>query len=306
MAKYKVLIIALMLTLLLSTAVTANSAIATPEEVKWSRVNLPTDGETGNWVLASGSNVQRLTMAADGSLYCYANPSGTSYTLFKSTDAGYNWSAIGMVADNITSIATAADNASIIYYATASNVYKSTDAGASFNQWSLKPGGAGSNNIEIISIDIARLESNIIIAVGTRDTDSSQYGGVYILDENEPLTGWINTNLGNYDVYAVAFSPNFATDRQLVAVASDETDTLITSRIDNGNWGTIIGDATIAGLTPSAVTIAFPDDYDATTEDYTLFLAMDTGSNNGDVYRVKSVCRPSAIMGHRKENIGHL
>ena len=116
MAKSTVLIIALMLTLLLSTA---NSAIATPEEVKWSRVNLPTDGETGNWVLASGSNVQRLTMAADGSLYCYANPSGTSYTLFKSTDTGYNWSAIGMVTDNMTDIATAADNASIIYYATA-------------------------------------------------------------------------------------------------------------------------------------------------------------------------------------------
>ena len=61
-------------------------AIATPDEVKWSKVNIPTEGKLGDWVLANGSDVQHLTMAIDDSLYGYADPSGTSYTLFKSTD----------------------------------------------------------------------------------------------------------------------------------------------------------------------------------------------------------------------------
>ena len=295
MANSKVFTTSLVLALLLNLPgiiSTPHPAAATPDEVKWSRVNIPTEGERGNWVLASGSNVQLLTMAADGSLYSYANPSGTSYTLFKSTDAGHSWSTTGKVTDAIIDIAAAPDDASIVYYATVANIYESTDAGASFTLLPLSPGGAGSNNIEITSLDIARLDSQSIIAVGTKDTDAAQYGGVYTLDENEPLTGWINTNIGNYDVYKITFSPNFAADRQLIAVVTDETDTLIISRIDDADWGQAIGDASIEGLTPISAAIAFPADYDATTEDHVLFIAIDTGSNNGDVYMVSGMWAP--------------
>ncbi len=120
MAKSKILLTALALTLLtlLSISSTTNPATAAPEEVKWSRVNIPTEGKAGDWLLASGSDVQHLTMAIDGTLYCYANPQGTSFALFKSTDAGYSWSHIGQVKDAIVDIATAPDDASIVYYAT--------------------------------------------------------------------------------------------------------------------------------------------------------------------------------------------
>jgi len=295
----KIPLAALILALLLSLlgAISApDPAAATPDEVKWSRVNIPTEGETGNWVLASGSNVQHLTMAVDSTFYCYANPSGTSYTLFKSTDAGYNWSPIGKVEDAIVDIATAPDDASIVYYATVSDVYESVDTGNSFTTLPPSPGGAGSDNITITSIDVARLESNSIIAVGTRDTDASQYGGVYILDQNEAFTSWLNTNMVNYDVCVVAFSPNFAADLELVAVVTDETDTLVTTRISDFDWGTVIGDATIEGLAARAAAIAFPDDHDATTAGYTLFVAIDTGSANGDVYMVNGKWAPSGSM----------
>ena len=201
MAKIK---LAVGLILLLSLLGLSTPAIANPSVVKWLEVNLPTEGESGNWVLANGSDVRHLTMAIDGSLYCYANPSGTSYTLFKSTDGGYSWSYTGRVKDTIVDIAAAPGDASIVYYATVSDIYKSTDAGGSFTRLPSNPGEAGTDNLTITSIDIARLDSNSIIAVGTRDTDSSRYGGVYILDESELLPSWIDTNLGNYDVYAVS------------------------------------------------------------------------------------------------------
>lgn len=121
MAKIKLAIAASTLTLLLSLLsiiATYQPTNATPDEVKWTKVGIPTEGKAGNWVLASGSDIRHLTIAIDGTLYCYANPAGTNYTLFKSTDAGYGWSHIGGVKDAIVDIATASDNANTIYYAT--------------------------------------------------------------------------------------------------------------------------------------------------------------------------------------------
>jgi len=280
-------------------------AVADPDEVMWSRVNIPTEGKAGNWVLAKGSDVTHLTMAIDGTLYAYVT--GLTYPLYKSTDEGRSWSYTGEVTNDIVALVTAPDDASTIYYATSSNIYKSTDAGSSFTPLPPNPGGAGSNNIEITSIDVAPLGSNNIIAVGTRDIDSPQYGGVYILDENELPLSWIVSNIGSYDVYAVAFSPNFTADRQLVAVVTDETDTFVTTKISAADWGKTVGDARLdkdnSGIPTSVVVdnsaaIAFPSDYDSdvTSGHYVLFVAIDAGSNNGDVYRINGVAAPGSSV----------
>ncbi|MBI4284038.1 MAG: hypothetical protein HY663_06175 [Chloroflexi bacterium] len=299
MAIAKIALTALGLTLLLSLLgiiASTDSATATPDEIKWSKIDIPTEGEAGSWVLADGSNLQHLTMAVDGTIYTYANPSATSYTLFRSTDGGYSWSSTGQVKDALVALAAAPDDARIIYYATAASIYQSVDGGNSFAPLPASPGGAGSNNITITSLAVTRLEGKSIVAVGTRDSDNSQYGGVYILDENKPFTGWVNSQIGNLDVSAIAFSPNFTTDRQLVAVATNETDTLVTTRIADTGWGKGISDAQIKGISAKAATIAFPDNYNATTGNYTLFAAIDTGSGNGDVYRINAVLSPASSV----------
>ena len=142
---------------LLSLLVSATPMIASSGEVKWSRVNIPIEGKSGNWVLAHDSDVRHLEMDIDGTLYCYANPSGTSYTLFKSVDEGKSWSYTGKVKDAIVDIITAPNDASVVYYATSSDVYKSTDAARSFTRLAANPGGAGNRNIEITSIDVTRV-----------------------------------------------------------------------------------------------------------------------------------------------------
>jgi hypothetical protein len=291
----KVTAAALMLVLLasiLSPLVLPGFTVAAPDENRWSRVNIPTEGSAGNWVLAAGSDVQHLTAAIDGTLFCYANPSGTSYTLFKSRDGVYTWSYTGGVTDIIVDIATAPDSTSIVYYATKANVYRSADGGSSFAALPAKPGGAGDNNTEIMSLAIARLGNSRIVAVGTRDTDSSQYGGVYTLDENEPTPIWQDTALVGYDIFALSFSPNYTIDHQLVAVGTDEKDTVIISRIGNAEWGKTIGNATIKGIIAKAATLAFPNDYNAVTEGHTFFVALDTGTNLGDVYKVNGIWAP--------------
>ncbi|MFC2067311.1 WD40/YVTN/BNR-like repeat-containing protein [Chloroflexota bacterium] len=196
----------LTLLLSLSLSIPPNPAAASPDEVKWSRVDIPTEGKAGNWVLADGSDIKHLTMSADGTLYAYGKD--LSYTLYKSTDGGYSWSHIGNVTDDIVDIAIAPTNADFIYYATTADVYRSTDGGKIFTRLPANPGGAGSNNIEITSIDVTSPDGNII-GIGIRDTDASEFGGVYTLDEEGGLSNWVDTNIGSYDAYAGGFLPRF-------------------------------------------------------------------------------------------------
>src|SRR3990172_6418475 len=189
----------------------ASPATAAPEELKCERVNIPSSGEAGNWALAPGSDVKHLTMAKGGSIYAYANPTGTSYTLFKSADGGFSWTATAG-SGIITGIAAAPDDANIIYYATASDVYKSTDAGKTFNALPSNPAGAGSSNITITAIGLGRVNGKSLVAIGTTDRDAGQFGGIYTLDQNKAIPAWENTALGNYDIASLSFSPNYASD----------------------------------------------------------------------------------------------
>jgi len=298
--------VALGLLLLILSGFTTPAA-ASPDLLEWSRVNTPAEGEKGDWGLAWGSDVKHLTVASDGTLYAYGR--GLDYTLYSSDDGGLSWQAIAEVADDIVAIATDPDDASLVYYTTASRVYESDDGAESFLPLPEGPGGAGENNIEITSLDVARdfaePDSNII-AVGTRDKDPGQFGGVYLLKSDNPFA-WTDTGVGNYDVYAVAFSPHHTDDGQLVAVATDEIDTFVTSQIVDQDWGDAIGDARLNqdnSMTPasaavdSSAAIAFPDDYDSEMpgSDCVLFIGIDTGSENGDVYRIEGKAAPGKSL----------
>jgi hypothetical protein len=115
-------------------------------------------------------------------------------------------------------------------------------------------------------------------------------------------SNWVNTNIGNYDAYRVVFSQNYINDRQLIAIVSDETDTYIMSKINIGNWGQMIGNARIPDIVPSTASIGFPDNYNGMSENATFFAGIDTGANNGDVYKITSAL--SALSIATDLNIG--
>jgi len=304
MAKHATVVLGLLLLMLGSFT---SPAAASTGLLKWVRVNVPADGENGDWGLGWGSDIEHPTVASDGTLYACVR--GLDYTLYSSTDGGYSWQARGEVADDIVAIAAAPDDASLVYYATPSGVYESDDGAESFFPLPTAPGGAGSNNIEITSLAISKdfdePESNII-AVGTRDTDGGEFGGVYLLDTDNPFA-WSDAGVGNYDVYAVAFSPNHTGGGQLVAVVTNEVDTLVAARIGDQNWGDSIGDARLNkdnSITPASVAvdtqaaIAFPDDYnsDVPNSHCVLFIGIDAGSENGDVYRIEGKATPAKSL----------
>ncbi len=273
---------------------------ATPQSLKWTRVDIPMEGAAGGWVLADGSDIQHLTVAADGTLYAYGK--GLTCTLYKSTDRGLKWSPIGNVQDEITDIAVSSYNNNTIYYSTVKAVYQSSDGGKKFQALPASPGGAGTGNRVITSLTTTWLNCNII-AVGIRDTDIGEYGGVYLFTEGDIVPSWMDSNIGNYDVYDVAFSPNYLSDRQIVAVATDETDTFIYNKIGNADWNAFIGPARLnkdnssppiaVAVTEGAV-ITFPAAYYADTAlgNSFIFVGIDTGMGVGDVYKITCVDAP--------------
>ena len=62
--------------LFLSLLLLPTNPVTSADEVKWSRVTIPTEGKAGNWLLADGSDIQLLTLAADGTLYATADNQG--------------------------------------------------------------------------------------------------------------------------------------------------------------------------------------------------------------------------------------
>jgi photosystem II stability/assembly factor-like uncharacterized protein len=297
MNTFKHIIKFLLLVIFLSIYCYVLPASASIEAVRWTKVNIPGPGEAGNWALAGGSDIKNLTLTADGTLY--ASVSGLTDTLYQSTDSGLRWTVIGNARETIIDIAVSTRDLKRVYYATASAVYRSINGGKTFAVLPANPGGAGTGNIAITSIDVAGISANII-AVATRDADAMEYGGVYILDESSAVPSWVDTGIGSCDVYAVAFSPNYSSDRQLIAVTSDETDTLIATKYASPGWNAAANRVkldrnnttppTPLTMAAGSVDIAFPDNYsgDPASDSSIFYLGVKTGTGKGDIYKIKN------------------
>jgi len=155
--------------------------------------------------------------------------------------------------------------------ATTSRIYKSTDAGSTFTPLPPNPGGAGSGTVAVTSIDVVNTGNANTVVVSTTDTHTAQYGGVYLLDESQGGSAWVNTTIGNYDTCRVVFSPNYNNDHQIIAIASDETNTFIISKVNTLNWGQTVSNARINAIAPAAATIAFPDAYNGISNNAVFF-----------------------------------
>lgn len=263
----------------------ANAYLGT---VKWSRVNIPTAGRLGNWMLADDSDVQHLTMATDGTLYCYAvaKINGTdTEMLFKSIADGQSWQETDYEGNAITDIACSNFDADIIYVTDGSHVYKSKDAGDSFSELASTSLPTLDTNESISCIDVGYKEDKPQVFIGTADTDASDFGSVYYLPEAGFGAKWTDLETGNFDVYSIACSPQFADDSQIIAVVTDESHTyMVNNHGVIGEWTDEVelleGNTTSFAIT-AASDVCLPDDF---TQEYELFVGV-VSSTGGDVYR---------------------
>jgi len=269
----------------------------------WNRYPIPEKGEAGGWVLTSDvtfeeAGVTAICVAFDGTIYAATEEISGSpldgYNLFKSNDDGYTWKPLWEIpaddnpnggADSriIALILPRWEDVDTLYLATQYNIYKSTDGGEKFTAFSQLPSASGTL---ITSLDVTYDGGTHLILVGTRDAAPGNYGGVYFYDESERMPSWADLRVGSsdagtkYDVLDIAFSPNFADNRQIVAVVTDESNTIVTTRVNISGWGVTIGDAIILGAASTIGSLAFPADYDsdASEDRYIQYVGLDAGA----------------------------
>ena len=293
MAKIKFVMGLILLLSLLGSFSPTTIAVASPDEVKWSRVNIPTEGRLGNWVLASGSDVQHLTMAIDGSLYCYAKVSGDN-VLFNSNNNGRSWVETDYDGGAITDIACSSEDANIIYVTDSSHVYKSEDAGDSFDTVADTTLPALSPNESIICLNASYVNGDLYLLIGTADADDGDFGGAYYIAETGFGANWTNLEVGDYDVYSIAGSPEFANDFQVIAVVTDEVHTRVVNNPGTaGNWSEVAELLNLNGNSfdiVGASNICFPSYCDDE-----FFVSVAGKAVKGGIYRVNQTL-PTALM----------
>jgi len=290
MAKIGLALGLLLVLSLLGSILPITPAVATPEEVKWSEVNIPTEGKPGKWVLADGSHVQHLTIAIDDSLYGYVKNGGGDW-LFKSDNDGRSWSQTDYEGNAITDIACSSLDADLLYVTDGSHVYQSDDAGSSFYMIADATLPALDTNESITCLDAGFMDDEPYLFIGTADGDNGNFGGVWYLAETHFGAGWIDLEVGNYDVYSIACSPRFKDDALAIAVVTDESKTYAVNNYGVvGEWSNRVelvdGSANSFAIS-AASDICFPSDFDET---YELFVGVvsDTLGITGDVYQVTS------------------
>ncbi len=242
-------------------------------EVKWSRLSLPADGRGGDWVLAEGSDVEHLTLTPDGTLYCYADPNGTSRTLFRSRDEGQEWEYTQY--DGVIT-ALAAPDADTIYLSDGADVYKSEDAGEEWENL-----GSPAGIADITCLDVVSSAGDTYIFIGTANGGG---GDVYYMRDAPFGGGWTDLGIGNYDVYSVACSPQFQDDSRVTAIVTDNVRTYAAHNYCRaGDWDMVELKNSAGGAfaATDASNICFPDGF-AQAE----FCLAGVVGGDGGIYRI--------------------
>lgn len=314
---------------LVSGLVVGVPATASGGTQAWSAVTLPS--ATG--VVMGGVDTMVMTVGSDGDIYATAVTEAAVgtwgvgvYDVIKSTDGGVSWARTGFTATGAAvpvAIVVSSNDADTIYVAesdaagTINNIAKSVDGGTTFTTSYALPAGTGN----ITSMDVTYFSTAHQIIVGT---DLQAASNVQLLDESPALPTWANTGTALWNwVSAVKFSPAFATDRTITAIASlvaapaggGAGDMILSQRSGAGAWAAsvsngllgngsvlvdVAGDAdtatdtsdlpvAVAGRTVPYGTIVYPDDWSLTNN---IVFAGTNGSNaavvpaTDDVYEV--------------------
>ena len=156
-----------------------------------------------NWTQAntglSGQTVNALSIDSSNSSTIYA---GTAIGgVFKSTDGGGNWSPVinmGLLNMNVVALAIDQSHPSTLYAGTYSGVYKSTDAGASWNQAN---SGLTSTVVQALIVNPSKPTT---LFVGT-------YDGVFMSTDGGGSWNPVNAGLTNMNVISLAIDPTITT-----------------------------------------------------------------------------------------------
>jgi hypothetical protein len=204
--------------------------IGTPATVKFNKATVPDSEKTeavtptgSTLLIVPNSDVNNIAVGYDGTVYAVDSAHAR---LFKSDHGGYGWADISRglgAAGSWTELAIASDNPRIVAVVTGAGteVFLSTDGGANFAATGLRSNLSGGERVACLAIstDYGRRD----IAVGTSRGGGN--GRVLVNTMDGFPSGWKDMSTGATgwtaaDVFAIQYSPGFASDATLLAVAA--------------------------------------------------------------------------------------
>ena len=277
---------------------------ASPEVMEWSVVDTPS--EEGN-VVVDPSEINSFVIGSDGeTFYAIDIPDGEVY---KSTNAGVTWENVTAALDDegaalpAWDIAVAPGNPDVVAVVTDDRtaVYVSEDGGKIWSDTHISDFVDWSSGALIADIAISPEYSGHKpdIAVGTRNPDDGTSGNVWVVQWHFG-SNWKSQGL-NLDVTSVHFSPDYASDETILAVASDNSTYLCTG-YRNTNTNTTEWDVTdpsrveiseIIGNSPGRNEIIFsdlslPSNYSGDkAKSRVVYAAYSSNTTADDVYRIE-------------------
>jgi hypothetical protein len=287
----KIMGVVLTLATLVSLFVFAGPVSATAPDQAWSTISLP--GSSGlalpDNITLTGPVIHATADTTGNTLFAFIEQ-GTTWSIIRTTNFGRSWSVVASIptaGGPVVAMVSSRSDVNVLYYATATTVYKSVNANAAtassvaWNPQANIPAGQ-----TIVSMDAVLYAGRYLVAVGTAGSP----GNVYWMDESIPFFSFGTLGTSDYataigggvtKVIAVYFSPNFSTDRAIFAVGVNGTNTVLAVNVAGGDWTGAMATATLspATNTTSIAQIFFPTDYNYTTAPrfYIAFNGTDSG-----------------------------
>jgi hypothetical protein len=237
----RILGVGLSAVLLVSLAIGMAVVPAAGASTAWSAQTIPSALGT----VIANVPITHLVVSPDGSTI-FAVDGGATPTVYRSTNGGVTFTAATTAPGAaVTAIAVSPSFAvdSTVYAAATiagnGRLYASTDGGATFVQVAADIAGEVITSIS--------LSPNFAVdglgVVGTTDPVGAAYGDVYAMGfpltfglTSMGLTADVAATLGGVDVSAVAFSPNYPSDRTILAVAASAAATPGVRLHSSVNW----------------------------------------------------------------------
>jgi hypothetical protein len=203
-------------------------------------------------LIVPGSDVNHIAVAYDNTIYALDSPNAK---LYKSDHGGIGWTDISRslgAAAPWGELSVAPDNPKIVAVVTnaGAEVYVSIDGGANFSATALSSKLGGGERVRCLAISPGYGPWDI--AVGT--STGSGNGRVLVNTVSGFPSGWQDMSTGaagwsNADVFAIEYSPGFASDGTLLTIAAtapptDDTYLYIGLKDLGGNttiWNTFSG-----------------------------------------------------------------
>jgi len=200
--------------------------------LSWSSETIP--GSTGKVIL--DCDITDMDISPDGTIWASTNTT----TLYKSTDGGSSWTAVthsGLL--TVDMVAVAPDNANIIAAAssnkTTPNVCISNNGGTTWSSLTTPQEGSEGSAMALTGLDVSPASSgyNYVAVCGWEWTSGTQLANVWSFNVGAAAAVWTEfcdregfneatTAVGTADIVsAIAFSPNFPSDKVLTAIVED-------------------------------------------------------------------------------------